>query len=176
MANTPRRIQPANPPDEFLSPSADTVSGSSSDSGSMVTRSLKPVPSRTVICRIPKSKSLIRSRKTSINRRPAPHNRLAIRAFRPSSRTRSAFTSATVRTTGKCCGFFARVRFYSQCNSILSTSRYRNSSAERVCDCVEADTFFSVAKWDRNASTSGAAMSLGWRFPWKKMNRLIHWM
>jgi hypothetical protein len=68
--------------------------GSISDSGSRVTQSLKPLPSRTVIWRIPKSKSLTRSRKTSIHRRPAPYNRLAISAFRPSSRTRIAFADS----------------------------------------------------------------------------------
>lgn len=41
-------------------------------SRSLVTRSLKPLPSRTVICRFLKSTSLTRKRRHSMRRRPKP--------------------------------------------------------------------------------------------------------
>jgi|GEM_PF-6605073 len=38
---------------------------------------------------------------------------------------------------------------------------------------VEAATCLSTARWVMKACTSGAPISLGWRFLWKRMKRVI---
>src|SRR5258708_4059168 len=59
----------------------------------MVTRSFSPLPSRTSICRYPRSTSFTRRRKHSITRTPAPHSNLRLPArqhHRQARRTRGA--------------------------------------------------------------------------------------
>ena len=40
--------------------------------------------------------------------------------------------------------------------------------------CVEALTFRSVARAERNRVISAGPMSIGWRLAWKRMKRRIH--
>jgi hypothetical protein len=40
---------------------------------------------------------------------------------------------------------------------------------------VEAATLLWTASEVKNAVTSAAPISAGWRLPWKKMERLIQW-
>ncbi len=65
--------------------------------------------------------------------------------------------------------------FSIQGSSIPSTSRYRNSTADNAWFCVLADTLPSLAKCERKASTSGAPIRRGCRFPLAMMNRLIQY-
>jgi hypothetical protein len=87
---------------------ACACNGSASVAGSIVTRSFAPLPSRTVICRIPKSASLTRSRTPSISRIPVPYKSRAKVPKVPSSRFNTSPVSWAVNTVGSRCGRFAR--------------------------------------------------------------------
>ncbi len=77
--------------------------------GSIVTRSLPPLPSRTVISLRAKSISFTRKCRHSINRSPAPYISKAINLLSPVTCPSTAFTSSRVNTTGNLFGLRARI-------------------------------------------------------------------
>jgi hypothetical protein len=58
---------------------------------------------------------------------------------------------------------------------MVSTLRYRKSTALRAWFWVEAETLPFTASDVRNALTSAGPISAGCRLSWKKMYRLIQW-
>jgi hypothetical protein len=85
------------------------------DSGSVVTRSFPPFPSRTRISRRFRSTSLTLNRRHSICRRPDPYSIIPIRRQVPSRRARIRVTSSRVRTTGRRRGLRARMTSPRKC-------------------------------------------------------------
>ena len=76
--------------------------------GSMVVRSLSPLPPRTTIWLDPKSTSWTPSRQHSRTRRPAPYSRHTMMRGAQPRRSITARTSSRVRTTGRRVGRLAR--------------------------------------------------------------------
>ena len=85
-----------------------TSSCSRIDSGSIVVRSLSPLPLQTVIVPRVKSTPLMRRRTHSIRRMPVPYNCRAISLCVPYMWASSRFTSSRVSTVGRRFGCFAR--------------------------------------------------------------------
>ena len=157
-----------------LARSSSACSGPASVAGSTVRRSRPPLPSRTTISLRMKSTSLTRSRSPSISRIPVPYSRRATTPARPSIPASSDATSRRESTVGTRAGRLARTTSSIHGRRIPSTSRYRNSSADRAWFWVLAATPPSTASVVRNRSTSTAPIVRGWRLPLARMNRRIH--
>src|SRR5262245_450948 len=69
--------------------------------GSMVTRSLRPLPSRMTIWFVAKSTSFTRRRQHSSRRSPEPYSKTAMSRCTPVSCWRTARTSSRANTTGR---------------------------------------------------------------------------
>jgi hypothetical protein len=78
-------------------------------------------------------------------------------------------SSSGESTTGSRFGPRGRSTRDIQGRSTPSTLPYRNSSAESACRWVEADTFRLFVSQDRNNSTSGPPIVVGWRRSWNRM-------
>ena len=76
-----------------------------------------------------------------------------------------ARTSVAVNTTGRRLGFLACTTSSSQGKSTPSTCLYKYRIAALAWFWVDADTWRCTAKCVKNASTSAAPISCGWRFP-----------
>ena len=137
---------------------------SSSACGSISVRSVLALPSRTISVRCAKSTSFTRSHSASMSRMPVPYSRRASKACSPSICASTACTCPTVRITGSRCTRRGRYTLSSHGSSCSSPARYRNSSADKAWLWAQADTRrSSLASMARNASTSGAPSSRGWR-------------
>ncbi len=137
-------------------------SGASKFSGSTVTRSLLPLPSRTRISRRSNATSFTRKRRPSRMRRiPVPYSSDATSQFVPSSWSSRSRTSRCVNITGRRREALALTTSSSQGSSCCSTSLYRNRMAALAWFWVDADTLRSTARWVRKAVIYGAPMSRG---------------
>ncbi len=136
--------------------------GSRTTLGRTVTRSVAPLPSRTTSWPVSNSTSFIRKRSASFTLRPPPYSNAQTSHGTPESASSNLCVSPCDKTTGKRFGLRALTRFI-RGSGCLRTASYRNSSACFAWFCVDAATFRSSARCDRNCSTSAGRSSAGCR-------------
>ena len=115
--------------------------GSFALAGSIVTRSLRPLPWRTVIRSRSKSRSFTRSSRHSSRRSPAPYSGVTIRRKGPESCPNSDATSLRLSTTGSRSGVLALTTGYVLIQRTYASSVRRLSCRTRTACLTRSSSF-----------------------------------
>ncbi|OQC71349.1 MAG: hypothetical protein BWX45_01196 [Deltaproteobacteria bacterium ADurb.Bin002] len=127
---------------------------STSNSGKTVTRSLPPLPARTMSWRRSRSRSLTRRQSNSVKRNPLPYMSSAISRGTPSKAEKSRWHSSRVSTTGTRITLRARVKLPKSPSGRCKASRKRKTRAFKACFCAEAEARCRTARSVRKSFTS----------------------